>query len=460
MKKTAKILALENRLGESLEDFLRREYLVNRRSALQISSDLSVGDPTVRNWLRKYGIPVRGISEAMLPEGVTKPTKEQLERMYVYEFKTTTQIAQELDLSNTVISIWLKEYDIPIRGRSAARLAPKRLTKPTKEQLEQWYVDEKIIPSQIAKKVGVNTSTIKDWLREYHIQIRNPSEAQLLRVGITKPTKEELEKWYVHEEKNAAQIGENVGVPNGTVLNWLKEYDIPIRSVSETMLLRKRLTKPTKEQLEQWYVSERKSFAQIARDTGLGQTTIRRYLERYGVPLRTSVISPQQFLNLLQKDKTARNLAAASLFLNDESYDIEQVIIGLYDGHFKDQEQLHKLLKQSEKEIYRIIEQGITNLGFYIGRFSIGDRSIVPVLLGEALLNIPGNKVSQSLEEKMVRILRLTYSPKFNQDPDGTMEDIRERMDSSKGRVKGLYRKLYQHYREVKKLEAELSCLN
>jgi len=346
MKKTAKILALENRLGESLEDFLRREYLVNRRSALQISSDLSVGDPTVRNWLRKYGIPVRGISEAMLPEGVTKPTKEQLERMYVYEFKTTTQIAQELDLSNTVISIWLKEYDIPIRGRSAARLAPKRLTKPTKEQLEQWYV------------------------------------------------------------------------------------------------------------------SERKSFAQIARDTGLGQTTIRRYLERYGVPLRTSVISPQQFLNLLQKDKTARNLAAASLFLNDESYDIEQVIIGLYDGHFKDQEQLHKLLKQSEKEIYRIIEQGITNLGFYIGRFSIGDRSIVPVLLGEALLNIPGNKVSQSLEEKMVRILRLTYSPKFNQDPDGTMEDIRERMDSSKGRVKGLYRKLYQHYREVKKLEAELSCLN
>src|SRR3989344_1658851 len=427
MKKTAKILALENRLGESLEDFLRREYLVNRRSALQISSDLSVGDPTVRNWLRKYGIPVRGISEAMLPEGVTKPTKEQLERMYVYEFKTTTQIAQELDLSNTVISIWLKEYDIPIRGRSAARLAPKRLTKPTKEQLEQWYVDEKIIPSQIAKKVGVNTSTIKDWLREYHIQIRNPSEAQLLRVGITKPTKEEVEKWYVHEEKNAAQIGENVGVPNGTVLNWLKEYDIPIRSVSETMLLRKRLTKPTKEQLEQWYVSERKSFAQIARDTGLGQTTIRRYLERYGVPLRTSVISPQQFLNLLQKDKTARNLAAASLFLNDESYDIEQ---------------------------------GITNLGFYIGRFSIGDRSIVPVLLGEALLNIPGNKVSQSLEEKMVRILRLTYSPKFNQDPDGTMEDIRERMDSSKGRVKGLYRKLYQHYREVKKLEAELSCLN
>src|SRR3989339_411212 len=400
MKKTAKILALENRLGESLEDFLRREYLVNRRSALQISSDLSVGDPTVRNWLRKYGIPVRGISEAMLPEGVTKPTKEQLERMYVYEFKTTTQIAQELDLSNTVISIWLKEYDIPIRGRSAARLAPKRLTKPTKEQLEQWYV---------------------------------------------------------HEEKNAAQIGENVGVPNGTVLNWLKEYDIPIRSVSETMLLRKRLTKPTKEQLEQWYVSERKSFAQIARDTGLGQTTIRRYLERYGVPLRTSVISPQQFLNLLQKDKTARNLAAASLFLNDESYDIEQVIIGLYDGHFKDQEQLHKLLKQSEKEIYRIIEQGITNLGFYIGRFSIGDRSIVPVLLGEALLNIPGNKVSQSLEEKMVRILRLTYSPKFNQDPDGTMEDIRERMDSSKGRVKGLYRKLSQHYREVKKLEAELS---
>src|SRR3990172_8988083 len=304
MKKTAKILALENRLGESLEDFLRREYLVNRRSALQISSDLSVGDPTVRNWLRKYGIPVRGISEAMLPESVTKPTKEQL---------------------------------------------------------EQWYVDEKIIPSQIAKKVGVNTSTIKDWLREYHIQIRNPSEAQLLRVGITKPTKEELEKWYVHEEKNAAQISENVGVPNGTVLNWLKEYDIPIRSVSETMLLRKRLTKPTKEQLEQWYVSERKSFAQIARDTGLGQTTIRRYLERYGVPLRTSVISPQQFLNLLQKDKTARNLAAASLFLNDESYDIEQVIIGLYDGHFKDQEQLHKLLKQSEKEIYRIIEQGITN---------------------------------------------------------------------------------------------------
>ena len=166
----------------------------------------------------------------------------------------------------------------------------------------------------------------------------------------------------------------------------------------------------------------------------------------------------EQFMDFLKGDETARNLAVASIGLNGEGYDVEQILIEIYNGKFKDQDQLHRLLEEAENEIYELVDEGVTNLGSYLGGFSLGDRRIFPLLLGEALANIPEERISQPLEERLTRILRVTYSPRFNDNPTGILEELKGKIDSSDGKIKVLYEKLYGHYEDVLELGDELKC--
>lgn len=163
-----------------------------------------------------------------------------------------------------------------------------------------------------------------------------------------------------------------------------------------------------------------------------------------------------QLVKFLKKDKTARNLAAVSLALNGEAYDVEQVMLGLYEDRFKDQGQLHALLDANKDEVVSLIQEGITNLGAYIGEFALGDRSIIPVLLGEAIMQIPADKLTATLEDKLVRIQRTQYGPRFNDNPAGTLEEISTRANETEGRVKNIYQRLQEHYQGFLELGGEL----
>lgn len=103
--------------------------------------------------------------------------------------------------------------------------------RPTQKQLYQWYVAERKSTVKISKMLGVSTSTVGSWLREYGIKIRNNSENQL-PLGVTKLTKEELEKLYLEERKSAKQIAEEFGVSSNSVMKYLRRYYVPIRKVS------------------------------------------------------------------------------------------------------------------------------------------------------------------------------------------------------------------------------------
>ncbi len=164
----------------------------------------------------------------------------------------------------------------------------------------------------------------------------------------------------------------------------------------------------------------------------------------------------KQLISFLQQDTTARNLAVAATMLNGEAYDIEKIIIESYSGKFSDEGELHRLLEESQGEIQGLMDDGLTNLGSYIGEYSLGDRSIVPILIGEAIANLPSERVTQSLEERLVRILRNQYSPRFNSNPDETFSEIEKKVNESEGKVRDIYQGLLGYYQEVLELRGEL----
>jgi len=207
---------------------------------------------------------------------------------------------------------------------------------------------------------------------------------------------------YVKKIMCTREMGKRLGVTRGCILNWLKKYNIPIRS-----------NKP---------------------------------------------MSTPEFRDFLRENKTALNLAGAALLMSASNTDIKSVILETYQNKFKDISELDSLLKNNRQEIYDILKEGITNLGTYIGGFSLTDRTIIPVLIGEALTGIPADKVTSSLEERVVRILRNEYGPAFNENTQGTLRTIENLIEKSEGKVRTIYQKLHNHYQEVLQLGEELIC--
>ena len=174
------------------------------------------------------------------------------------------------------------------------------------------------------------------------------------------------------------------------------------------------------------------------------------------INLRNQYLDSKKFIQFLQEDETAKNLAATAVSMGNQGYDVEKIIEELYSDKFKDLNQLHELLEENRREIQALLEEGTTNLGYYIGEYEIGDRRIVPILLGQAITIMPEEHITPTLEERLVRLLRNEYSPRFNEDQEGTMQEIKERVDSSTGKKQGVYQKLLDHYQEVQRLGEEL----
>jgi transposase len=255
---------------------LRQWYEVERKSAVEIAELVGAGDTTVGRWLREYKIHVRSAAESNF--GPSKnPGEKQLRQWYEVEKKSIYEIAKRVHVSNSAVGLWLHDYNIPVRSISEARLNGK--TKPDEEQLRQWCEIDKKSVLEIAELMGVSNTTVCRLLRYYSISIK----------ATKNPGKEQLRQWYEIDKKSTLEIAELIGVSGVTVGCWLRDYKIPIRSNSEARLNGK--TKPGEEQLRQWYEIEKKSTGKIANLIGVSDVTVGNWLREYNIPLRSAAES-------------------------------------------------------------------------------------------------------------------------------------------------------------------------
>lgn len=57
--RTKAMQVIEHQLGEPLEAFLRRRYLEEGRTTVEIAVELNVNNGTVSRWMAHFGIPAR-----------------------------------------------------------------------------------------------------------------------------------------------------------------------------------------------------------------------------------------------------------------------------------------------------------------------------------------------------------------------------------------------------------------
>jgi len=505
MKKTPNMLRVEESIGEPLETYLERECPITYVET--IASNLGISPSSVRNWrelfniekqdiperrrisppnkarlielyekkhyscercgvdlgmsgerviywLNQFGVKIRTPKESRLPKDFIEPTNEEIELSYNKLGKSISEIAREFGVSVGYVRGKMDEYGIKRRSNFHREPDPKARDF-TKEELEKMYIEEKLPMTKIGEKGRFSTSKVGMLLKKHQIPKRTQSEARLLTKGAVKPTKKEFKRDY--GSMTLTEMGEKYKVSASCIKNWRVEYEIKKREMSPK-LVKQGAKRPSKGELEMDVHTRKLTQEKIGEKYNLSASTIRNMLGKYEISGRDSqgVRNRKQFIDFLNQDKVAHNLAVAATMLNGEAYDIEQIILETYEGRFKDQSHLHALLEESEREIYGLIEGGLTNLGAYIGKFSLEDRSIIPMLLGEAIMSLPEEKVTPSLEERLVRILRNQYSPRFNTDSEGTLSEIEERVEGTEGKAKTLYEGLREHYQSVLELQEEL----
>ena len=82
MKKTKKMLDVEARIGQSLDNYLQEEYVERGRTTVQIAHDFGVRPSTIGRWLRNYCIDVRDQTASKLIK--------KLFPAYIFSFEITT----------------------------------------------------------------------------------------------------------------------------------------------------------------------------------------------------------------------------------------------------------------------------------------------------------------------------------------------------------------------------------
>lgn len=119
------------------------------------------------------------------------------------------------------------------------------MIKPYKneEWLKSKYLKEGLSSVQIADDCKVCFSTITRKLKKFNIPIRSHTESMILHYKVNRENykyknEEWLKKKYIEEKLNAYKIMKLCNITgHDTIYNWLKKFNIPIRSYSEAIHL-------------------------------------------------------------------------------------------------------------------------------------------------------------------------------------------------------------------------------
>ena len=157
----------------------------------------NVSSSMVANRLRMIGISMRSASESnkgrRYPLRKHKIKKKDLSHKYLDLRMCPRQIAEDYGCSGQLITLRLKEYNIPLRTLSEAtkgktwsaqtrqkmlgRKSPSTKIQVPKDDLEYKYLELGMSTPEVCKDYGCTARTVRNRLREYDIPLRSGKDA-------------------------------------------------------------------------------------------------------------------------------------------------------------------------------------------------------------------------------------------------------------------------------------------
>ena len=190
----------------------------------------------------------------------------EMRRLYVDEQLSTTQIADRAGMAPA--TVWKRLVDAGVRMRR--RGVPPRLSD---DELRHLYIDQRLSTLQIAQRTGMSTSGVGAALQRAGIPRRGAGELTV--------DDQTLQRLYVEERLDTDQLAARFDVPPWTIRRRLRTAGIhrPAGSPPGGFV-------PAETELRARYVDGQASLAELATHYQVPATTVRRWLELRGIPLR------------------------------------------------------------------------------------------------------------------------------------------------------------------------------
>lgn len=205
-----------------------------------------------------------------------------LREQYVEKGKSTREIAGEVGVNHTTIGDWLNKHNIETTPGTSSPI-DSRLSDP--EWLREKYVEEKLTVRDIADICDCCRATAHKKLVSQNIEIR-PSgggvEGNIPDERLA--DKEWLKEQYREKKKSMVTISDECGCHHKTVGSWLRRHNIETFEGGYQEPADERLTDA--DWLWQHYIEYEKSIPEIANKIGCSIYPVFNWLHKHGIETR------------------------------------------------------------------------------------------------------------------------------------------------------------------------------
>lgn len=164
----------------------------------------------------------------------------------------------------------------------------------TKEQLENFYIEDDKSAYEISLLLNCATRTVRKYLKKYNIPRKIGSRTRI------KIDYNELYQLYIMQKKSAIEIAKFYNCNEETIRNRLKLYNIKIRNCVNI----------NKDDLYQFYIIDKKTIKELCEFYSCSRTTIHYNLDRFNIPRKYKFkgnISKNELYDLYINKKNSLN---------------------------------------------------------------------------------------------------------------------------------------------------------
>jgi len=303
-------------------DWLQKQYWKQKRTVAEIGDLAGVSGTTIKRWMDRLDIETRSIPEAQT-DGDIEPLKdpEWLEEQYWDREKTLAEIGSELGVTDVAVLSWMMRHGIERRDTTASEVQAEGDVEPLKnpEWLREQYAEKGLSAGEIGEKLGVSKTPVLKYMEEHGIKPRSIAERN--SKGDVTPLRdaEWLREQYVEQELSQYEVADKLGVADVTVGNWMDRHGIDPRPAFERNSDGDIQPLRNEEWLREQYVEQSKSTVEIASELGVSTHPVRDYLREYNIEIRSNEFDPD---HLPHRVRSSWELTVANL-LRDAGVEYE-----------------------------------------------------------------------------------------------------------------------------------------
>lgn len=205
------------------ESELRELYNGQGLSTTEMAERLGLSRGNIIYHMDRHGIERRSIS-ASRGGNDSYQDQSKLRRLYHDEGLSTYEMADEMDTTSATIIYWMDKFNIEREERK--NRSPPSEKKPEKDELKRLYCEEHKSTIDLSERFGVAPGTISNWLRSYDLRVRTKAESLAQYV----PDRGKLRELHWEEEMTLKEIADHFDANHGTVNGWFTRRDIPTRT--------------------------------------------------------------------------------------------------------------------------------------------------------------------------------------------------------------------------------------